>query len=589
MNSGEKDKNRRLPRGRGCNKRVKVLTALYWVAIAILAFHLIKLQIFDPHNYRERGRIQRANHDFAVRGDIYDRHGIKLATDRIYYNIYARPVEYSEKETPRKIAKLLSPILGISEANLYSKLSNSKIPVIAVKKDVDRDTAKKVMAVLNENNFRSISLDKKNTREYPQGVFASHVLGFYNFDAGVSNGVELTAKDKLEHAVRATYEKTRDGRIIYKIPTDPIGPTRNPKGQDITLTIDAAIQHVCERELNKIIEEKKALRGAVIVMNPKNGEILAYAVYPTYDPNQFQKATNQQIKNWTLTDVYPPGSTFKTITVTSAMELGKINEKSIIEDTGRMKFGGYTIENYDYKQKGAPGKIDLVYLFEHSSNIGSVNIGALMTHQEFYDMLKKFGFGSKSGIDLPGESSGLLAPPNLWDKGLHMTMSYGYGTSVSIMQMVSAVSALANNGVRVTPHVIKYPEEEAAEKIKRIPTVSPETARIITKLLTISVNNGNSNIKMDKYNVAAKTGTSRKPNENGTGYSGAMYTSTIGYFPATDPQVLIYVVIDSAKVGPVWGNTIAGPVFHEVAEQTARILDLKPDKVQVTPKQTKKE
>ena len=589
MNSGEKDKNRRLPRGRGCNKRVKVLTALYWVAIAILAFHLIKLQIFDPHNYRERGRIQRANHDFAVRGDIYDRHGIKLATDRIYYNIYARPVEYSEKETPRKIAKLLSPILGISEANLYSKLSNSKIPVIAVKKDVDRDTAKKVMAVLNENNFRSISLDKKNTREYPQGVFASLVLGFYNFDAGVSNGVELTAKDKLEHAVRATYEKTRDGRIIYKIPTDPIGPTRNPKGQDITLTIDAAIQHVCERELNKIIEEKKALRGAVIVMNPKNGEILAYAVYPTYDPNQFQKATNQQIKNWTLTDVYPPGSTFKTITVTSAMELGKINEKSIIEDTGRMKFGGYTIENYDYKQKGAPGKIDLVYLFEHSSNIGSVNIGALMTHQEFYDMLKKFGFGSKSGIDLPGESSGLLAPPNLWDKGLHMTMSYGYGTSVSIMQMVSAVSALANNGVRVTPHVIKYPEEEAAEKIKRIPTVSPETARIITKLLTISVNNGNSNIKMDKYNVAAKTGTSRKPNENGTGYSGAMYTSTIGYFPATDPQVLIYVVIDSAKVGPVWGNTIAGPVFHEVAEQTARILDLKPDKVQVTPKQTKKE
>ena len=210
--------------------------------------------------------------------------------------------------------------------------------------------------------MREISLGKKNTREYPQGVFASHVLGFYNFDAGVSNGVELTAKDKLEHAVRATYEKTRDGRIIYKIPTDPIGPTRNPKGQDVTLTIDAAIQHVCEKELAKIITEKEALRGAVIVMNPKNGEILAYAVYPTYDPNHFQKASNLQIKNWTLTDVYPPGSTFKTITVTSAMELGKINENSIIEDSGRMKFGGYTIENYDYKEKGAPGKINLVYL-----------------------------------------------------------------------------------------------------------------------------------------------------------------------------------------------------------------------------------
>ena len=321
-----------------------------------------------------------------------------------------------------------------------------------------------------------------------------------------------------------------------------------------TLTIDAAIQHVCEKELHKIIEEKDALRGAVIVMNPKNGEILAYAVYPTYDPNAFQKASNTQIKNWTLTDVYPPGSTFKTITVTSAMELGKINENSIIEDAGRLKFGGYTIENYDYREKGAPGKINLVYLFEHSSNIGSVNVGFLMTHKEFYDMLKKFGFGEKSGIDLPGESSGLLASPKFWDRGLHMTMSYGYGTSVSIMQMVSAVSALANNGVRVTPHVIKYSPEEEIEKVKRIPTIAPETARTITKLLAMSVNNGRSCIKMDKYNVAAKTGTSRKPMENGVGYSGAMYTSTIGYLPASDPQVLIYVVVDSAKKGPVWGK-----------------------------------
>lgn len=575
-NSG---KNNKLSNGKYCNKVANILDIAYIALVVILIIHLFVLQIFDPRKYRERGKMQRSSHDFAVRGDIYDRHGIKLATDRIYYNIYARPVDYSKTETPRKIAHLFAPVLGIPEAKLYQTLSNSKLQVIAVKKDVDRDTAKKIMKIISENSFRSISLDKKNTREYPQGVFASHVLGFYNFDAGVSNGVELTAKDKLEHAVRATYEKTRDGKIIYRIPTDPVLPTKNPKGQDITLTIDAAIQHVCEKELQKMIQEKEALRGAVIVMNPKNGEILAYAVYPTYDPNQFQKATNTQIKNWTLTDVYPPGSTFKTITVTSAMELGKINENSMIEDSGRMKFGGYTIENYDYRERGAPGKINLVYLFEHSSNIGSVNVGFLMTHKEFYDMLRKFGFGEKSGIDLPGESSGLLASPKFWDRGLHMTMSYGYGTSVSIMQMVSAVSALANNGVRVTPHVIKYSPEEEAEKVKRIPTVNPETARTITKLLAMSVNNGKSCIKMDKYNVAAKTGTSRKPLENGRGYSGAMYTSTIGYLPASDPQVLIYVVVDSARKGPVWGNTVAGPVFHEVAEQTARILDLKPDKI----------
>lgn len=578
------DKTRKTSRGRYCNNAIDFMSIVYLVGVILLALHLFVLQIVDIHKYREKGRMQRASHDFAVRGDIYDRHGIKLATDRIYYNIYARPVDYSDKETPKKIAKLFAPILGIPEQTLYAKLSNKKIQVIAVKKDVDRDTAKKIMKIISDNSFRSISLDKKNTREYPQGVFASHVLGFYNFDANVSNGVELTAKDKLEHVVRATrYQRTRDGKIIYNFTTDPVVPTMNPKGQDVVLTIDAAIQHVCEKELQKIIHEKDALRGAVIVMNPKNGEILAYAVYPTYDPNKFQKASNTQIKNWTLTDVYPPGSTFKTITVTSAMELGKINEHSIIADSGRMKFGNYTIENYDYKQKGAPGKINLVYLFEHSSNIGSVNVGFLMTHNEFYTMLKKFGFGEKSGIDLPGESSGLLASPKYWDKGLHMTMSYGYGTSVSIMQMVSAVSALANNGVRVTPHVIKYSPEEEAEKVKSIPTISAQTAHTITKLLAESVNNGKSCIKMDKYNVAAKTGTSRKPLENGTGYSGTMYTSTIGYLPASDPKVLIYVVIDSAKKGPVWGNTVAGPVFHEVAEQTARILDLKPDKIPTTP------
>ncbi len=575
----ETDKFRKPSRTKKCNNVTDSLNVLYCIAIAALVINLFIVQIFDFQKYRQKGKMQRSSHAFAVRGDIYDRHGIKLATDKIYYNIYARPVDYSKTETPQKIAHLLAPVLGLSEYSLSKKLSQ-KIPVIAVKKDVDRDSAKAVMKILDENSFRSISLDKKNTREYPQGVFASHVLGFYNFDADVSNGVELSAKDKLEHVVRATrYQKTRDGKIIYNFSTDPVAPTMNPKGQDITLTIDAAIQHVCEKELFKMIKEKEALRGAVIVMNPRNGEILAYAVYPTYDPNFFQKATNQQIKNWTLTDVYPPGSTFKIITVTSAMELGKINENSIIQDTGRMKFGNYTIENYDYKEKGAPGKINLVYLFEHSSNIGSVNIGYLMTHNEFYTMLKRFGFGEKSGIDLPGESSGLLASPRFWDKGLHMTMSYGYGTSVSIMQMVSAVSALANDGVRVTPHVIKYSPEEEAEKVKHIQTVSPQTAKTITKLLTTAINNGRTTLKLDKYNVAAKTGTSKKPVENGSGYSGAMYTSTIGYFPASNPQVLIYVVIDSAKKGPVWGNTVAGPVFREVAEQTARILDLKPDKV----------
>ena len=365
--------------------------------------------------------------------------------------------------------------------------------------------------------------------------------------------------------------------------TDPVATATNPKGQDVTLTIDAAIQHICEKELEKMVNEKEALRGTVIVMNPKTGEILAYAVYPNYDPNNFRKASPNLIKNWTLTDVFPPGSTFKVITVASAMELGKINENSKILDTGKTTIGNWLIKNYDYDVHPYPGNISLQYLFEHSSNIGAINVARTMKPKEFYDMLQKFGYGEKTGIDLPGESSGLLPYYSYWDEGIHATMSYGYGTSVTAIQMISAVQALANNGVRITPHVIKYSPEEAAAKIKKVQVVSPETAHSITKLLTASVNNGRSILKMDNYNVAAKTGTSRKPRENSVGYTPFMYTSTIGYLPSSDPQILVYVMVDSAKVGAIWGNTVAGPVFHEVTTQIARMLNLKPDKV-VQPK-----
>ena len=422
-------------------------------------------------------------------------------------------------------------------------------------------------------------MDKKNVRTYPQGSLAAHILGYYNFDADIAYGIEYTAKDKLEHVEQAVkFERTLDGKIIYDVLTDPIATTVNPKGQDVTLTIDAAIQHVAEKELRKMIVDSEALRGAVIVMDPKTGEILAYAVYPTYDPNNYKKAGEARLKNWSLTDVYPPGSTFKAITVASAMDLGKINEKSKILDTGKMTIGKWLIKNYDYDLHPNPGNISLEYLFEHSSNIGAVNVAYMMTSKEFYDSLRKFGFGQKTGIDLPGETAGLLPVAHKWDKGIHATMGYGYGTSVSAMQMISAVSALANNGVRITPHIIKYSKDEYDKKIQHTQVISAETAQSITRLLAASVNNGKSVIKMDKYNVAAKTGTSRKPSANGKGYSGALYTSTVGYLPASDPQVLIYVCVDSASKGPVWGNTIAGPVFREVAEQTARILNLKQDK-----------
>ncbi len=553
--------------------RIKVAHVFLLGLFSIAIIYLFLLQIVDIKHYRVKAKNQRYSKNFIMRGQIVDRNGVRLAVDQTSYNLYAHR-EYFD-HTPEELAKILSPYLKLDEKTIVNSINKGSV-VILLKKDVDRQTAESIKKL----GLREISLDKKNERVYPQDELAAHIIGYYNPDADTASGVELTAKEQLEDVENdVSVQRTPRGDIIYEATTDPVLAATPQVGKTITLTIDSAIQHVCERELLNMINEKKASRGSVIVMNPKNGEILGYAVYPRYNPNNYKKTSAIRLKNWTLTDVYPPGSTFKTLTVAAGIESGKIQPNSKVLDTGKMKLGNWTIQNYDYHKHPNPGMINLVYLLEHSSNVGSANIAMMMTPAEFYTILSNLGIGKKSGIDLAGESSGLLPKPFKWDKSRQATMGYGYGASVTAMQMVSAVSALANNGVRVTPHVIKYSPEEEAEKIQRVQAISPETARIVTQLLAKSVSNSKSYINLDKYTVAGKTGTSKKPKEGRKGFSDELYASVIGYLPASNPQLLIYVVVDSASTGgPVWGNTVAAPIFKEVANQCARILNIPPDK-----------
>lgn len=539
----------------------------------VIVIYLFLIMVVDIKDYREQAKRQRTAENFILRGDILDRNGIKLASDQTSYDVFAHQEYYDH--TPNELAAMLAPILKVNKNQLAKKLARDE-KVISIKKDVPRTTAQ----ALRKLGLREISLEPKNERVYPQGSMAAHVLGYYNVNADVAAGVEYTAKKKLEEVEQnVSFEKTRDGDIIYEVDTDPASTTAPLKGRSITLTIDSAIQHICEVELNKVIKEKEALRGTVIVMNPKNGEILGYAVYPSYNPNNFGKATLTQLTNWTLSDVFEPGSTFKTLTIASAIENGRLFENSKILDTGKIDIDGWPIKNYDYSTHPYPGSIDLYYLFEHSSNVGSAKAALMMTRSEHYNVLKKFGIGEKTGIDLPGESRGLLPTPSDWQKSTHASIGYGYSISVTAIQMVSAISALANNGVRVTPHVIKYSPEEEAQKVKHIQTIKPETAQIITKLLSGSIGRSRSEANLEDYNVAAKTGTARKSITGAKGYTNKLVTSIIGYFPATNPQIEIYVVIDSPSKGALWGNTVAGPVFREVALQTARILNIAPDRI----------
>ncbi len=553
-------------------RRVGCLQSVFYLTCFLLATYLFLLQVCDIRHCKKKAKSQRTSKMYVLRGEIVDRYGFKLASDKTTFILYAHPNYYDYP--PEKLAEILSPYVGMSIAELTQKLSQDK-KIITVKKDLDRKTIREIKA----KGLRELSWEVKNKRVYPQGILASHILGFYNPNADTAGGVEYKAKDYLEYVDKTiTFDKTPKGDIIYNLKVNPADVSAPHKGKTLTLTIDSAVQHVCEKYLIKAIHKYNAPRAAAIVIDPKTGEILALAVAPNYDPNEYNKYTMQEMKNWAITDVYPPGSTFKIITVASGFMNNKINKYSKINDTGKMKIGWWDVVNYDYKSKGAPGLIDLVYLFQHSSNIASIKISQMMTDREFYESLRLFNFGEKTGIDLPGESAGLLPQPRFWDVATHGAMGYGYGASTTAIQMTAAVAAIANNGVWITPHVIKYSEEEAKTKIIKRRIMDPQDARDITELLVKSIEVSKSSAKMNDYYLAAKTGTSRKPNSNGTGYSNKLYTSMIGYYPATDPKVVLYVIVDSPSGEGIWGSTVATPIFKEITTELVRILNLSPDK-----------
>ena len=561
----EKDKYRDF------DKRIGCLQFCFLAFIVLFLLYLFLLQIFDIRHYKERAKIQRSSKIFVLRGEILDRNGFKLAVDETSFDLYAHPKYYDY--TPEELADKLFPYVGGDKASL-SRLLARPDSVILVKKGLTRKNADAIRAL----RLREISLEVKNKRAYPQGSLAAHVLGYYNSDADVAAGIEYIAKDYLEYVDKSIkYEKTPNGDLIYNLSTKPEDVTAPIKGKTLTLTIDSAVQHICEKYLYKAIRKTYATRGAVIVMDPHTGEILAMAVYPYYDPNNYGKYSLLEMKNWAITDVYPPGSTFKIITVASAFINGKIDKNTKILDTGKIKIGWWEIQNHDYVDGKAPGLIDLVYLFQHSSNVASVKVAQKMDDQEFYDTLEMFNFGQKTGVDMPAESAGILPKPKNWDTATHGSMGYGYGTSVTAIQMAAAVSAIANGGEWITPHIIKYSKKDAEEKIIRRRIMTPEMSRDLTDILVESIDRSKSIAKMKDFRLAAKTGTSRRPKDTGVGYTNKMYTSMVGYLPASDPKILIYIVIDSAK-GDVWGSTVAAPIFKDISSELAKIMNLTPDR-----------
>jgi stage V sporulation protein D (sporulation-specific penicillin-binding protein) len=369
------------------------------------------------------------------------------------------------------------------------------------------------------------------------------------------------------------------GRPIMLQKAEPQWDITPPLGRHVELTIDNYLQHLAEQELDAMAAHAHAQKATAIIEDPTNGEILAWANYPSYDPNNYSKYPFETTKNWAMVDVYQPGSTFKILTVSSGLATGAIKPNSTFYDAGTLAVGNRSVHNHD----GGHGTLDLLHLFIHSSNVAAAMVALKMTPKQFHDKLYDFGVGRKSGIDLPGESAGLLLDAKYWKPIDQATTGFGQGAmAVTPLQLTAAVSAVANEGTWVQPHLIKRiydPQTGVTEKWtdpEKRDVIDKDTAKLICNLLADNIAMGTQIAgQVPGYRVAGKTGTAQKVAVGGRGYiAGATIASFIGFLPANNPQLVCLVVVDGPQTDGRWGNTVAGPVFNAITLDAARYLGI---------------
>ncbi len=574
-------KQKRLNKPRSPLWRLRVWQVLLLIGFVIVLGRLYYLQVIKGKELSHKAMIQRQQSNLLVhRGTITDRHGLPLAIDTTRYDVYVHPelLKVGLNEAVDQFAQIIH-----EDRHKVEKLFASGYPVVTLARHLDRQTVEDLQAL----NWAGMDIVPRPFRHYPEGHLAAHLLGYVNMDSRGQGGVEQGLEGKLKDTGELIKPQLDGHGRLIPIPAGASKPNNvtginPPLGRYIELTIDNYLQHLAEKELFAMSKHAHAQRGAVIIADPKNGEILAWANYPSFDPNQYSKYPFVVTKNWSMVDVYQPGSTFKILTVASALDLGTILPNTSFNDSGSLKIGNRTVHNHD----GGHGRVDLLHLFIHSSNVAAAQVALTMTPKQFHDKLQQFGLGSPTGIDLPGESAGLLLAAKDWKPIDTATTGFGQGAiAVTPLQLVAGVGAIANNGVWVEPHLVRrvYDPHSGVTQNWTTPqrreVVSPATAKLISKLLAENIAMGTQIAgQVPGYAVAGKTGTAQKVGQGGRGYlAGQTIASFIGFLPADNPQLLCLVVVDSPQTDGRWGNTVAGPVFNAIAIESARYLGIVPN------------
>ncbi|MBI3638491.1 penicillin-binding protein 2 [Candidatus Wolfebacteria bacterium] len=551
--------------------RIPVIIFIFGIFYSLLILNIYNLQ-FNKRGYylRVAASQNSAGGVFnASRGNIYftDKNGnpIQVALNKDYPIIYAVPSEIQKSAgEPRVYAEKLSPILNIPAGDIEKQLSkkNDQYELLIAKASSEQTEAVKKL------NIKGIYIKDKTLRFYPFGTLGAHILGFASSanqnetvkpgDGDIGRyGLELYFDDKL-----AGVSGELSGDKFYE----------PEKGEDLFLTIDRNIQAQAEESLKNLVEGYNAEKGSVIVAEPKTGKILAMASFPNFDPNNYSEFSIAKFLNPAVQAVYEPGSIFKIITMSAGIDSGKIMPNTAYNDTGYFTANKRTISNWDIKTHGSYGKATMTNVIEHSINTGAVFAERQTGNDIFYDYLVKFGLNELTGIKLPGEVRGNL---NNLKKGKEIdfaTASYGQGVSVTPIELVSAVSAIANGGVLMKPYILN---DDKPEVLRRV--ISEETSKKVIDMMVSAVV-VNKVASIPDYNIAGKTGTAFIPIFGGKGYSEDVINTYVGFAPAYDPKFIILLKLDRPAGAPVAALTVV-PSFRELTRYILNYYNIAPDKL----------
>jgi cell division protein FtsI (penicillin-binding protein 3) len=535
--------------------------AVVWIAVVIGRLSYLQLFSYSEYLAKAQRQQERIFEISPMRGPIYDRKGRELAVSLPMDSVFGDPAEITDVET---VSRLLSRVLPVPADDLEEKIREAKSPVRLARK-----LSPEIVQRITDMNLKGVFFQKENRRVYPQRELAASVLGYVDVDEKGIGGIEYW----LDKQIRGRPGKMMVMADGHRRWYDRTESAADP-GASVTLTIDETIQYIAEKELAQAISDTHAKAGTVVVQDPNSGELLAVANWPVFDPNDAGKYPAESRIDRAVASAYEPGSTFKVITLTGAVQNGVASPDELVDcQMGQIMVSGRLI--HDWKKFGV---LSVREVLEHSSDVGAIKIALRLGAPRFYDTIRAFGIGQPTGIELPGENRGLLRPIENWSGSSIGSLAMGQEVSVTPIQIVSAISAVANGGALYRPHIVREIDGGDAGALRPLAApqqaTDPRTAATVREMMEGVVLEGTGKpARLDGYTAAGKSGTAQKIDPATGRYSATQYNSSfVGFAPVNNPAISILVVLDS-PVGPHHGGEVGGPVFKRIAEQVLAYRD----------------